>query len=71
MDEATLNRIFEPFFTTKGEGGTGLGLAQIYGFMRQTGGGVTVESEPGTGTTFKLLFRAVEDDPGAGPAATA
>jgi signal transduction histidine kinase len=71
MDEATLNRIFEPFFTTKGEGGTGLRLAQIYGFMRQTGGGVTVESEPGTGTTFKLLFRAVEDDPGAGPAATA
>lgn len=61
MDEATLNRIFEPFFSTKGEGGTGLGLAQIYGFMRQIGGGVTVESAPGKGSTFKLLFRAVDD----------
>lgn len=67
MDEATANRIFEPFFTTKGEGGTGLGLAQIYGFMRQIGGAVTVESEPGKGSTFSLLFRAA--DVGAGEAA--
>lgn len=69
MDEATLNRIFEPFFSTKGEGGTGLGLAQIYGFMRQIGGGVTVESAPGEGTVFQLLFRAVEDGAEAGPPA--
>ncbi|CAN5690481.1 hypothetical protein BH23GEM11_BH23GEM11_05140 [soil metagenome] len=59
MDQATLARVFEPFFTTKGVGeGTGLGLASVYGIMQQTGGEVRVESSPGEGSTFVLLFPA-------------
>ena len=56
-----LKRIFEPFFTTKAEIGTGLGLAQVYGFMRHLGGDVTVESELGVGTRFTLLFPVAAD----------
>ena len=55
-----LKRVFEPFFTTKAETGTGLGLAQVYGFMRRIGGDVTVASELGVGTTFTLLFPEAE-----------
>ncbi len=51
-----LRRVFEPFFTTKADAGTGLGLAQVYGFMRRIGGDVTVTSKVGVGTTFTLLF---------------
>ena len=58
-----LRRIFEPFFTTKTDTGTGLGLAQVYGFMRRIGGDATVESELGTGTTFTLMFPVAEEEP--------
>ncbi len=53
-----LKRVFEPFFTTKADSGTGLGLAQVYGFLRRLGGDATVESVVGSGTTFTLLFPA-------------
>ncbi|HEV7253689.1 MAG TPA: ATP-binding protein [Mesorhizobium sp.] len=57
MDEATLARAFEPFFTTKAVGrGTGLGLSQVYGFGRQSGGGVQIESRPGQGTSVSLFL---------------
>jgi signal transduction histidine kinase len=48
----------EPFFTTKGEEGTGLGLAQVYGFMQQLGGDLTIDSQPGAGTAVHLCFPA-------------
>ena len=68
MSRNVLSRVFEPFFTTKPTGqGTGLGLPQIYGFVKQSGGFVRIDSSPGQGTSVRIYLPGCE--PAASPAA--
>jgi PAS domain S-box-containing protein len=62
MSEAVRNRCLEPFFTTKGERGTGLGLAMVYGMVQRHGAELEIDSEPGAGTTVRLIFPAAAID---------
>jgi CheY-like chemotaxis protein len=65
IDLETQTRIFEPFFTTKGDDGTGIGLSTVYGIVEGSGGSITVDSAPGAGSTFSVVFPAAAPAPPA------
>jgi PAS domain S-box-containing protein len=69
MDAETMRHVFEPFFTTRPQGqGTGLGLSTVYGIITKAGGGITIDSEEGKGTTFHIYLPAISIPAPAAPA---
>ena len=62
MDETVQDQLFDPFFTTKGEKGSGLGLSQVFGFIKRSEGYIEIDSEPGKGSTFNLYFKRYKSE---------